>query len=125
MVGCLLVDSSTKTIVSQGHHAFYGQAHAEANALKGLEKRTYSNLTAYVTLEPCSHTGKTPPCADALIQAGITRCVIAMSDPNPKVAGQGIQRLKEAGVDVYCLEDDDTADARPNLGCRHCHTQRA
>ncbi|MCE2930794.1 MAG: bifunctional diaminohydroxyphosphoribosylaminopyrimidine deaminase/5-amino-6-(5-phosphoribosylamino)uracil reductase RibD [Vampirovibrionales bacterium] len=112
MVGCLLVDSSTKVIVSQGHHAFYGQAHAEVNALNDLKKQTDSNLTAYVTLEPCSHTGKTPPCADALIQAGITRCVIALGDPNPKVAGQGIQRLKEAGIDVYCLESDDTADAQ-------------
>jgi diaminohydroxyphosphoribosylaminopyrimidine deaminase/5-amino-6-(5-phosphoribosylamino)uracil reductase len=112
MVGCLLVDESSKTILAKGFHAFYGQAHAEVNALKGLEKQTYSNLTAYVTLEPCSHTGKTPPCADALIQAGITRCVIAMSDPNPKVAGQGIQRLKDAGIDVHCLEANDTAEAQ-------------
>jgi diaminohydroxyphosphoribosylaminopyrimidine deaminase/5-amino-6-(5-phosphoribosylamino)uracil reductase len=112
MVGCLLVDESSKSIVSHGYHAFYGQAHAEVNALSGLEKQTYSHLTAYVTLEPCSHTGKTPPCADALIQAGITRCVIAMSDPNPKVAGQGIQRLKDAGIDVHCLEANDTAEAQ-------------
>ena len=114
MVGCVLVDTFTKKMLSKGHHVFYGQAHAEVNALEALKKRgdSFYDVTAYVTLEPCSHTGKTPPCADALIQAGITRCVIALQDPNPKVAGQGIKRLKEAGVRVYLLEVDDTNESK-------------
>jgi diaminohydroxyphosphoribosylaminopyrimidine deaminase / 5-amino-6-(5-phosphoribosylamino)uracil reductase len=96
-VGCVIVKD--KQIVGEGWHQRAGQAHAEVNALKqaGSEAK---HATAYVTLEPCSHTGKTPPCADALIQAGIKRLVVAMQDPNPLVAGDGLKRCAAAGIDV-------------------------
>ena len=112
LVGCLLVDQSTKQVLSKGHHTLYGQAHAEVQALNGLQAGESAEVTAYVTLEPCSHSGHTPPCADTLIQAGITRCVVAVSDPHPKVAGQGLQRLKEAGIEVCCFEEEHSKEAQ-------------
>lgn len=96
-VGCVIVKNDQ--IIGEGWHKRAGQAHAEINALNAVQQ-TPQNATAYVTLEPCSHSGKTPPCANALIDAGVSRVVIAMQDPNPQVAGQGIQRLKEAGIAV-------------------------
>lgn len=98
-VGCIL--TKDQHIIGQGYHQRTGEPHAEINALNSLQdKAQASGATAYVTLEPCSHTGKTPPCSNALIDAGISRVVIAMQDPNPQVAGQGIARLKAAGIDV-------------------------
>ena len=101
-VGCVLVKNDR--IIGGGYHHQAGQPHAEINALqdardKGLDPRA---ATAYVTLEPCSHYGKTPPCANALINAGIGRVVVGMVDPNPQVAGQGLKRLQEAGICVTC-----------------------
>jgi len=96
-VGCVLVQGGA--VVGEGWHHRAGEPHAEVVALRaagGAARRA----TAYVTLEPCSHTGRTPPCADALIAAGIGRVVCAVGDPNPKVAGSGIERLKGAGIDV-------------------------
>ena len=96
-VGCVIVRS--ETVVGSGFHPQAGQPHAEVFALKaaGAQAR---GATAYVTLEPCSHTGRTPPCAEALIAAGVTRVVIAGLDPNPKVAGRGVQRLQQADIEV-------------------------
>ncbi|MDA7950352.1 MAG: bifunctional diaminohydroxyphosphoribosylaminopyrimidine deaminase/5-amino-6-(5-phosphoribosylamino)uracil reductase RibD [Pirellulaceae bacterium] len=88
-------------IAGFGWHEKYGEAHAEVNAIKRLNtQRQFWSLTAYVTLEPCSHFGKTPPCAEALIKAGVRRVVIAQQDPYPEVSGQGIALLKKAGVEV-------------------------
>ena len=102
-VGCVLVNSQQQ-ILAQAWHHFAGQLHAEANALADLQQKNISpetqNITAYITLEPCSHYGKTPPCADALIAAKIKRAVIAIVDNNPNVAGKGIAKLKAANIEV-------------------------
>jgi len=102
-VGCVITSNHPhqqhQQIIGEGYHQRAGEPHAEINALLNC-KQPASGGTAYVTLEPCSHTGKTPPCANALIEAKIKRVVIAMQDPNPQVAGQGIQRLLETGITV-------------------------
>ncbi|MCL2074834.1 MAG: bifunctional diaminohydroxyphosphoribosylaminopyrimidine deaminase/5-amino-6-(5-phosphoribosylamino)uracil reductase RibD [Betaproteobacteria bacterium] len=96
-VGCVLTKNGA--IIGQGWHERAGEAHAEIHALKEAGEAA-RGATAYVTLEPCSHFGRTPPCADALIEAGITRIVVAMEDPNPRVAGRGIEKLRAAGITV-------------------------
>ncbi|MEB2872000.1 bifunctional diaminohydroxyphosphoribosylaminopyrimidine deaminase/5-amino-6-(5-phosphoribosylamino)uracil reductase RibD [Pseudomonas rhizosphaerae] len=98
-VGCVLVrDGET---VGEGWHVQAGGPHAEVHALHQAGDRA-RGATAYVTLEPCSHHGRTPPCADALVEAGVARVVVAMQDPNPQVAGQGLERLRQAGIAVTC-----------------------
>ena len=97
-VGCVLVRNGQ--IIAEGWHQRAGCAHAEVEALKTVADTC--GATAYVTLEPCSHQGKTPPCCDALIAAGISRVVAAMQDPNPLVAGRGLAKLKAAGIAVSC-----------------------
>ncbi len=99
MVGCVIVDAAGK-IVGEGWHHKAGTAHAEVNAIADVNAMHAQGHTAFVTLEPCSHWGRTGPCCEALIQAGIKRVVAAMEDPNPKVAGNGFRRLREAGVEV-------------------------
>jgi diaminohydroxyphosphoribosylaminopyrimidine deaminase/5-amino-6-(5-phosphoribosylamino)uracil reductase len=94
-VGCVVARDGA--IIASGHHRRAGGPHAEIEALAGRDVR---DSTVYVTLEPCSHHGRTPPCADALIAAGVTRVVVAGADPNPLVAGAGLCRLREAGVTV-------------------------
>ncbi|GHC18520.1 diaminohydroxyphosphoribosylaminopyrimidine deaminase [Aidingimonas halophila] len=104
-VGCVLV--KRQTVVGEGYHARAGEPHAEIHALRAAGEAA-RGATAYVTLEPCSHHGRTGPCAEALIEAGVKRVVIALSDPNPQVAGRGMKMLREAGIDVECgvLEND-------------------
>jgi len=97
-VGCVLVKDGE--IIGEGWHQRAGLSHAEVEALNNAPDA--QGATAYVTLEPCSHFGRTPPCCDALINAGVSRVVVAMQDPNPLVAGQGLQKLRAAGVDVVC-----------------------
>jgi len=96
-VGCVITRNDE--IVGSGWHEKVGQPHAEINAL-AMAGTAARGATAYVTLEPCSHHGRTPPCTDALIRAGIARVVIAMQDPNPQVLGSGIAALKQAGITV-------------------------
>ena len=100
MVGAVIVKNGR--IIGEGWHARYGGLHAERNALADCEKlgENPKGATIYVTLEPCCHHGKTPPCTDALIAAGIARVVIGSEDPNPLVAGKGIRQLREAGIEV-------------------------
>lgn len=96
-VGCVLVKGGR--IVGEGWHEKAGEPHAEVHALRAAGEDS-RGATAYVTLEPCSHHGRTPPCADALIAAGVARVVAAMQDPNPLVAGQGLARLAESGIET-------------------------
>lgn len=97
-VGCLIVKEGK--VIAEGWHMKAGSAHAEINALSQVTSA--EGATAYVTLEPCSHYGKTGPCCDALIKAGIKRVFVAMQDPNPLVAGKGINKMQEAGLIVEC-----------------------
>lgn len=99
LVGCVIVKENQ--IIGEGWHQQYGGPHAEVNAIHSIPKKLNpKNATAYVTLEPCSHFGKTPPCADLLIQHQIKKVVIANLDPNTLVAGNGIKKLEEAGIEV-------------------------
>jgi diaminohydroxyphosphoribosylaminopyrimidine deaminase/5-amino-6-(5-phosphoribosylamino)uracil reductase len=106
-VGCVLVRDDR--VIGEGWHAKAGSGHAEVEALKNVQDA--KDATAYVTLEPCSHHGKTPPCCDALIKAGVSRVVVAMQDPNPQVSGSGLEKLKAAGIEVSCgvLQEDALA----------------
>ncbi|WP_029407771.1 bifunctional diaminohydroxyphosphoribosylaminopyrimidine deaminase/5-amino-6-(5-phosphoribosylamino)uracil reductase RibD [Thiomicrorhabdus sp. Milos-T2] len=96
-VGCVLVKDGV--VVGEGWHQKAGQPHAERVALANAGDKA-KGATAYVTLEPCSHFGRTPPCADGLIEAQVSRVVVAMQDPNPMVSGQGIERIRKAGIEV-------------------------
>ncbi len=96
-VGCVLVQD--EEIVGEGWHQRAGEAHAEINALHMAGGRA-KGATAYITLEPCCHHGRTPPCSDALVAAGVSRVVVAMEDPNPQVAGQGLAQLTKAGIET-------------------------
>ena len=98
MVGAVLVKDGR--IIGEGFHEFFGGNHAEVNALQGISTEAATGSTLYVTLEPCSHDGKTPPCVNLLIEKKISRVVIGMADPNPLVNGQGISALQHAGIRV-------------------------
>lgn len=108
-VGCVIVKEGE--IIGEGFTSPVGQAHAEVNALRDLSVEQTTGATAYVTLEPCSHTGRTPPCSLALIRSAVARVVIATQDPNPLVSGNGIRMLEEAGiaVSVGLLEESSKA----------------
>ncbi len=107
-VGCVII-SDQGVLLGAGHTQAAGQAHAEIMALQDAKQRglDVAGAIAYVSLEPCSHQGRTGPCCDALIQAGLARVVVAVQDPNPQVSGSGIARLRQSGmlVDVGVLED--------------------
>jgi diaminohydroxyphosphoribosylaminopyrimidine deaminase / 5-amino-6-(5-phosphoribosylamino)uracil reductase len=99
MVGCVIVHYDR--IIGEGYHQKYGGPHAEVNAINSVEEtELLPYATAYVTLEPCSHYGKTPPCAHLLVEKGIRKVIVANLDPNPLVAGKGIAYLKENGIEV-------------------------
>lgn len=97
LVGAVIVKEGR--IIGEGYHGYYGGNHAEVEAINSA-KESVKGATIYVNLEPCSHYGKTPPCATRLVKEGISRVVVAMLDPNPKVAGKGIEILRESGIDV-------------------------
>ncbi|GAB4207698.1 MAG: bifunctional diaminohydroxyphosphoribosylaminopyrimidine deaminase/5-amino-6-(5-phosphoribosylamino)uracil reductase RibD [Tibeticola sp.] len=107
-VGCILVALDGR-VIGQGHTQRAGEAHAEVMAMREAQMRgeSMAGAIAYVTLEPCAHQGRTPPCCDALVAAGVGRVVVANIDPNPRVAGAGIERLRAAGVQVDVLPADD------------------
>lgn len=117
MVGAMLVDEQTQTVVAEGWHRQYGGPHAEVNCfadaeqqlahLSADERAAYiRTLTLYVSLEPCCHYGKTPPCADLVIRYGVRRVVVGSLDPNPLVAGKGVSRLQDAGIEVTTGVDE-------------------
>lgn len=116
-VGCVIVTPTGQQV--EGHTQLDGSAHAEAHAIsvalqQGIDLR---GGTAWVTLEPCSHFGRTPPCADALVRAGLRTVHVALADPYPEVAGQGLERLRNAGLEVVLHDDAWTAAARAlNIG---------
>src|SRR5215471_10513016 len=97
MVGAVMVRDGA--VVGRGFHTFAGRKHAEILALEAAGERA-RGATLYINLEPCSHTGRTGPCADALVTAGVAKVVAAMQDPNSLVAGEGFKRLRNAGVEV-------------------------
>ena len=100
MVGAVIVDATGK-IIGEGYHRCCGEGHAEVNAVASVKNRDgLCDSTMYVTLEPCSHYGKTPPCANLIIQSGIKRVVVGCLDPFEKVSGRGVQMLRDAGVEV-------------------------
>ncbi|KAL0538112.1 hypothetical protein IC582_027111 [Cucumis melo] len=105
MVGCVIVKNGE--IVGEGFHPKAGQPHAEVFALREAGNLA-ENATAYVTLEPCNHYGRTPPCTEALIKAKVKRVVVGMVDPNPIVASKGVQRLRDAGIDVTVSIEEDS-----------------
>ena len=108
MVGCVLVRHGN--VVGEGWHQRFGGPHAEVEALR-MAGEAARGATAYVTLEPCAHAGKTPPCTAALIAAGVPRVVVACGDPNPLVNGRGIAALRAAGVEVVVIDDQPEAKA--------------
>ncbi len=97
LVGAVIVKNNT--IIGEGYHEQFGGAHAEVNAIKNATE-SVEGATLYVNLEPCSHTGKTPPCSDLIIRNKLSKVVIAMTDPNPHVSGRGIAKLRNAGIEV-------------------------
>lgn len=112
-VGCVLVNDGE--VVGEGWHEVAGEPHAEINALNQAGEKA-KGATAYVTLEPCCHQGKTPPCSEALIAAGISRVVVGMEDPNPQVAGEGLKQLAAAGIEVSSgLMEEQVARLNPGF----------
>lgn len=119
-VGCVL-SSAEGNVLGQGHTQQAGGPHAEVMALRDARAKGHSlvGATAYVTLEPCSHQGRTPPCCDALVEAGLAKVVVATEDPNPLVAGRGLARLRAAGIEVELLppaSDAAIASRELNIG---------
>lgn len=105
IVGCVIVKDNK--IIGTGYHEKYGSYHAERNALLNIQENP-EGADLYVTLEPCSHYGKTPPCTDIILEKKIKRVIIGAKDPNPLVSGMGIEKLKNAGIEVICgvLEEE-------------------
>lgn len=119
MVGCVIVRKGR--VIAEGYHQRFGGPHAEVNALKKISGKAVG-ATMYVTLEPCYHFGKTPPCIDAVIKSGIKRVVIAMCDPNPLTAGKSIRKLKKAGIAVTLGVCEDEAKKLNRFFIKHITT---
>ena len=118
MVGAVIVCDGH--IIGEGYHRCYGEAHAEVNAIASVKDESLlRKSTLYVNLEPCSHYGKTPPCAELIIRKGIPHVVVACLDPYPEVAGRGIRMLREAGVQVVCGDEEN------ELGANAAMSQKA
>lgn len=98
MVGCVIVHNGE--IIAEGYHERYGEAHAEPNAIKQVSDELLQECTLYVTLEPCNHFGKTPPCSDLIVSKKIPRVIVGCLDPNPIVASKGIKKLHDAGIEI-------------------------
>lgn len=125
MVGAVLVRDSDGAVLAEGWHEKYGEAHAEVNCFRNLDMSNYrdidmSKCTLFVSLEPCSHYGKTPPCADLIIAKGVGRVVVGMLDPNPLVAGNGVRKLREAGIEVVVgVLEDECRELNKRFLCLH------
>ena len=125
MVGAVLVRKADEKVLSEGWHQQYGGPHAEVNCLRTLPNPPYKggdlgDCTLFVNLEPCSHYGKTPPCAKLLIDRGVGRVVVGMQDPNEKVAGRGIQMLREAGIEgIVGVEEEACRELNKRFICLH------
>ena len=121
LVGAVIVKEGR--IIGEGWHERYGQWHAERNALRNCVGDP-RGATMYVTLEPCCHHGKTPPCTEALVKSGLARVVVGMKDPNPLVAGKGIARLREAGIEVECGLEEETLREQNRVFLKYIQTRR-
>ena len=131
MVGALLVKPADDTIFAEGWHHRYGEGHAEVECFRAADAKMaglsedaisamYGGFTLYVSLEPCSHYGKTPPCADLIIKKGVKRVVIGCLDPNPQVAGRGVQKLRDAGIEVTVgVEEQACRELNKRFLCLH------
>ena len=124
MVGCIVVKDNT--IISEGYHEYYGGFHAERNALtkKDVCDTSLQGATLYVTLEPCCHHGKTPPCTDIIIEKGIKKVVVGLLDPNPLVAGKGISILRNAGIEVITGIEEDKIKELNKVFLKYIKTKR-
>ena len=126
MVGCVLVKDGNQ--IAYGYHANFGGPHAERNAIHSAVQQGAADelrgCTAYVTLEPCCHHGKTPPCTDALLEVGVKRVVVAMTDPFPAVSGKGIEQLRQAGVQVDVGLEREAAESFNAAYLKRLRTQR-
>lgn len=121
MVGALIVKDGA--VVGSGYHHQAGTPHAEVHALKEAGRKAFG-ATMYVTLEPCSHHGRTPPCSRAVIEAGLSKVVVAMEDPNPLVAGRGIREMREAGIEVKVGVLEEKAQKLNEVFIKYITTQR-
>jgi len=122
LVGALVLDAAG-ALVGEGFHARAGDPHAEVGALRQAGERARGG-TLVVTLEPCCHHGRTPPCCDAVIAAGVARVVVALTDPDPRVAGQGLARLRAAGVEVVAGVAEVAAAAQNRAFLHRCREGR-
>ncbi|GHV65630.1 riboflavin biosynthesis protein RibD [Bacteroidia bacterium] len=126
LVGAVIVKNDE--VIAEGWHEYFGGSHAERNAIKNIENSgkdwTVAGSTMYVTLEPCCHHGKTPPCTEAIIEKGVARVVVGLTDPNPKVAGKGIEQLRKAGLEVVTGVCQEEIKQQNRVFLKYITTQR-